>query len=68
MSQDEQLEQLINQTLDAALATIQAHLEEIKQNKDIIKVENPNKRYTCAFDKVREWTIKNAEAALGQIK
>lgn len=30
--------------------------------------ENPNKRYTCAFDKVREWTIKNAEAALEQIK
>jgi len=29
--------------------------------------ENPNKRYTCAFDKVREWTIKNAEAALEQI-
>ncbi len=29
--------------------------------------ENPNKRYTCAFDKVRDWTIKNAEAALEQI-
>lgn len=41
MSQDEQLEQLINQTLDAALATIQAHLEEIEQNKDIIKVDSP---------------------------
>ena len=30
--------------------------------------ENPNKRYTCAFDKVRDWTIKNAEDALKQIK
>lgn len=29
--------------------------------------ENSNKRYTCAFDKVRDWTIKNAEAALEQI-
>jgi len=29
--------------------------------------ENPNKRYTCAFDKVRDWTIRNAEAALEQI-
>jgi len=29
--------------------------------------ENPNKRYTCAFNMVREWTIKNAEAALEQI-
>lgn len=41
MSQEEQLEQLINQTLDGALATIPAHLQEIEQNKDIIKVENP---------------------------
>jgi len=29
--------------------------------------ENPNKRYTCAFDKVREWTIKNAEKTLSQL-
>ena len=29
--------------------------------------ENPNKRYTCAFVKIREWTIKNAEATLEQI-
>ncbi len=29
--------------------------------------ENPNKRYTCAFDKVREWTIKNAEEKLKEI-
>ncbi len=42
MSRDEQLEQLINQTLDGALATIPAHLQEIEQNKDIIKVENSN--------------------------
>ena len=29
--------------------------------------ENSNKRYTCAFDKVREWTIKNAEATLEEM-
>ena len=29
--------------------------------------ENSNKRYTCAFDKVKDWTIKNAEAKLEQI-
>jgi hypothetical protein len=29
--------------------------------------ENPNKRYTCAFDKVREWTIKQAEEKLKQM-
>jgi len=42
MSENEQLEQLIDQTLDGALATIPAHLEEIEQNKDIIQVENSN--------------------------
>ena len=42
MSENEQVEQLINQTLDGALATIPAHLQEIEQNKDIIQVENPN--------------------------
>ena len=41
MNEDEQLEQLINQTLDGALATIPAHLQEIEQNKETIKSENP---------------------------
>ena len=41
MSQYEQLEQLINQTLDGALANVPAHLDEIEQYKDIIKAENP---------------------------
>jgi len=41
MSEDEQLEQLINQTLDGSLATISAHLQEIEQNKHIIQTENP---------------------------
>ena len=40
MSQDEQLEQLINQTLDGAIASIPAHIQEIEQNKDLIKTEN----------------------------
>ena len=29
--------------------------------------ENPNKRYTCTFDKVKQWTIQNAEERLKQI-
>ncbi len=29
--------------------------------------ENSNKRYTCAFDKVKDWTIKNAEEKLKEI-
>jgi hypothetical protein len=29
--------------------------------------ENPHKRYTCAFDMIKQWTIKNAEAKLQEI-
>ena len=35
------LETLINQTLDGALATIPMHLQEIEQNKEELKVDNP---------------------------
>jgi hypothetical protein len=39
MSHEEQLEILITQTINGAIATIPAYLEEIKQNKDTLKVE-----------------------------
>ncbi len=42
MSEDEQLEMLIEQTINGAIAAIPSQLEEIKQNKVILKVENPN--------------------------
>ena len=29
--------------------------------------ENPNHRYSCAFDKIKEWTIQNAENTLNQL-
>jgi hypothetical protein len=41
MSQDEQLEGLINQTLDGILQTIPIYLQEVEQNKTELKVENP---------------------------
>jgi hypothetical protein len=41
MSEDEQFEQLIVQTLDGALQTIPAYMQEIEQNKAELKVENP---------------------------
>ena len=41
MSQEDQLEMLITQTINGAIATIPAYLEEIKQNKKIFKVEKP---------------------------
>lgn len=40
MSED-QLEMLIVQTINGAMATIPSYLEEIKEKKDIFKVENP---------------------------
>jgi hypothetical protein len=41
MSVDEQLEQLIEQTIQGAVATIPAHLEEIEQNKETLKINDP---------------------------
>ena len=51
-----------------AYPQIEATYEEPIEVKPLCLNENPNKRYTCAFDKVREWTIKNAENALFQMK
>ena len=38
---DEQLETLIIQVINGAIATIPAYLDEIKENKEVLKVENP---------------------------
>lgn len=40
MELDKQLEQLIDQTIQGATATIPAHLQEIEQNKEILKVKD----------------------------
>jgi hypothetical protein len=40
MSEEEQLEELINQTLDGTLSTIPIYLQEIEQNKTELHVEN----------------------------
>ena len=38
---DEELELIITQTINSAVTTIPTYLEEIKENKEILKVENP---------------------------
>ena len=38
---DEQIEMLITQTINGASLTIPAYLEDIKQNQETLKVENP---------------------------
>ena len=40
MNKDD-LEELIIQTINGAVATIPSYLEEIKENKETLKVENP---------------------------
>lgn len=37
---EEQLEMLITQTINGAMATIPSYIEEIKENKETFKVEN----------------------------
>ena len=38
---EEQIEMLISQTINGAVLTIPAYLEDIKQNQETLKVENP---------------------------
>ncbi|MDH5697013.1 MAG: hypothetical protein OEY54_00605 [Nitrosopumilus sp.] len=38
---EEQLEEIIIQTINGAVATIPAYIEEINQNKETLKVEDP---------------------------
>lgn len=38
---EEQMEMLITQTINGAVATIPAYLEDINQNQETLKVENP---------------------------
>ena len=65
MSEDEQLEQLINQTLDGAMASIPAHLTEIEQNKDILKVDNPKE---FVFGLIMGMALGMASAMLSAMK
>jgi len=38
---DEELESIITQTINSAVTTIPTYLKEIKENKETLKVENP---------------------------
>lgn len=40
MSQD-QIEELIVQIINGAISTIPSYIDEIKENKEVLKVENP---------------------------
>jgi hypothetical protein len=65
MSEDEQLEQLINQTLDGAMASIPAHLLEIEQNKEFLKVNDPKE---FVFGLIMGMSLGMASAMLSAMK
>ena len=65
MSEDEQLEQLINQTLDGAMASIPAHLLEIEQNKEILKVSDAKE---FVFGLIMGMSLGMASAMLSAMK
>ena len=65
MSEDSQLEQLINQTLDGTLATIPAHLLEIEQNKELLNVKDPKE---FVFGLVMGMALGMASALLSAMK
>ncbi len=65
MSEDEQLEMLIEQTINGAMATNPTHLEEIEQNKDILKVNDPK---VFVYGIIIGMTLGMASTALASIK
>ncbi len=65
MSEDEQLEMLIEQTINGAMATIPAHLEEIEQNKEELKVTDPKE---FVYGIIMGMALGMASTALATIK
>ena len=45
---EEELETIIEQTINGAISTIPAYLDEIKENKETLKVEDP-KEFVCGM-------------------
>lgn len=65
MSEDEQLEMLIEQTINGAMATIPTHLEEIEQNKDTLKVNDPKE---FVYGIIMGMALGMASTALASLK
>lgn len=65
MSEDEQLEMLIEQTINGAMATIPSHLEEIEQNKEELKVTDPKE---FVYGVIMGMALGMASTALATIK
>lgn len=65
MSEDEQLEMIIEQTINGAVATIPSHLEEIEQNKEELKVTDPKE---FVYGVIMGMALGMASTALATIK
>lgn len=65
MSEDEQLEMLIERTINGAMDTIPTHLEEIEQNKETLKVNDPNE---FVYGVIMGMALGMASTALASMK
>ena len=65
MSEDEQIEQLITQTLDGALQTIPIYMMEIERNKSELQVENTKE---FAYGVIMGMALGMAGAAIASIR
>ena len=65
MSEDEQLEMLIEQTINGAISTIPTHLEEIEQNKDTLKINDPKE---FVYGIIMGMALGMASTALASLK
>lgn len=65
MSEEEQIEQLILQTLDGAMSMIPAYMDEIQQNKDDLKVENGKE---FVYGMIMGMTLGMASSAVASLR
>ena len=65
MSDDEQIEMLIEQTIAGAISTIPSHLQEIKQNQDELKIKDPKE---FVYGLIMGMTLGIASISLTTIK
>lgn len=65
MSEDEQIDQIINQTLEGAFAMIPSYLSEVELSKDDLKVSDPKE---FVYGMIMGMSLGMASAAVATIR